>query len=41
MSQNNVEEKDSTNWNAWYATLIIVLVIQIVGYLIITNNYAV
>jgi len=41
MKQNNKEEKDNTNWNAWYAALIIVLVVQIVAYFIITNKFAV
>jgi hypothetical protein len=34
------EEKDGTNWNAWYIGLIAVLLVQILVYLWITNTYA-
>ena len=33
------EEKDSTNWKAWYWGLMIFLGLQIVLYLFITNFY--
>lgn len=33
------EEKDETNWKAWYLTLVVFLVMQILIYLIITNTY--
>lgn len=41
MSQNNIEDKDDTNWGAWYAALVIVLVLQIVIYFAITNKFAI
>jgi len=34
------EEKDGTNWKVWYIVLMLVLLVQIVGYLWITNHYA-
>ncbi len=34
------EEKDGTNWNAWYIGLVVVLLVQIGIYLWITNSYA-
>jgi type III secretory pathway component EscV len=32
-------EKDPTNWKAWYWGLILFLVVQIVVYLVITKAY--
>jgi len=33
------ENKDTTNWKAWYIALVVVLVLQIVIYLWITKSY--
>lgn len=33
------EEKDDTNWNAWYIGLMVFLLVQIIVYLMITNHY--
>jgi len=33
------EEKDGTNWNAWYIGLMLFLLVQIIAYLLITNSY--
>lgn len=33
------EEKDSTNWKAWYIGVMLFLLAQIIVYLVITNSY--
>ena len=33
------KEQDTTKWNYWYMALVVVLLIQIIVYLIITNQY--
>ena len=35
----SVEEKDKTNWKAWYWGLMIFLALQITIYLLITKSY--
>jgi len=39
MKESNTDDK--TNWKAWYAALIIVLLVQIAIYFFITNKFAV
>ncbi len=37
--ENEIEQKNPTNWSAWYWGLMIFLAVQIVLYLYITNHY--
>jgi len=41
IDDNEIEQKDSTNWRAWYWGLMIFLAIQIGLYYYITNLYTV